>query len=419
MQDITSILTAYKGINPKLNVALETLKQHRTVLCAFHTKKLFGFGKTSSQLSECVHSQMKGGNSYSRWLRANSYVETIRHIVANMKLYVDETIARIQACVAEKKPVSDWVADKLHSSIGHVSRCLCPMPRLQGTDESGEKWLLFETTPAKGYLPGFQQKHDIHFPSPSSSSQLCTCKCPYYTSTRLPCPAMCAVFAQKSIASIEQMVPYLDTLWPVRYHPLFCVATSGVSHPHQTAAPGTALPASQMQRSAYAQPDSSATGGSVQNFNDAALRATSLPSDAAGRSSVLASLWSQVFTPSVQSVQHCRNLYELLVRHRASLTHSSNLVVAPPTTLTQSQLAAHAGPASAVVNLSAPHYNPAARRRVATAKAKDPSCYSVHKTAVVGQQVTCLCGVGHINDHKVRRLYSCLLLHVISFIQMI
>ena len=153
----------------------------------------------------------------------------------------------------------------------------------------------------------------------------------------------------------------------------------------------------------------------MQNFNDVALRATSLPSDAAGRSSVLASLWSQVFTPSVQSVQHCRNLYELLVRHRASLTHSSNLLVAPPTTLTQAQLTAQAGPITAVLNLSARDYNPAARRRVSTARAKDPSCYSVHKTAGNGQQVTCLCGVGHINDHKVRRLYSCLLLHVISF----
>ena len=101
VKDIDKILRKYEGKNTKLDTALDTLKRHRHVLCAFHTKHFFGFGKTSSQLSECVHSQIKGGNSFSRWLRANSYVDSVRHIVANMKLYVDETATRIQACVAE------------------------------------------------------------------------------------------------------------------------------------------------------------------------------------------------------------------------------------------------------------------------------------------------------------------------------
>lgn len=382
LKDITGILRKYEGINGKLDTALDTLRRYRHVLCAFHTKQFFGFGKTSSQLSECVHSQIKGGNSYARWLRANSYVESIRHIVASMKLYVDETVTRIQACVAEKKSVSDWVAEKLRSSIGHVARCLNPLPRLHATCVDGEQWLLFESFPVQGYLPSFQQKHEVHIPSPSSSSQTCTCKCPYYMSTRLPCAAICAVLAQRSIHSVEQMVPHLDSMWLVRNHPIYSYATSP-----------------QVPQLHAMQAGSSGHGGGVDaaSWNASALRATSLPSDAAGRSLVLSSLWEQVFAPSAQSGQHCRNLYDLLVRHRATLSHATVLVVPPSTTLTVGQLNSQMGPAAAVVNL----YDRTARRRVSRARSTDPSCYTVHKRAGPLQPVTCLCGIVHNNDHKV------------------
>ena len=390
VKDIDKILRKYEGKNTKLDTALDTLKRHRHVLCAFHTKQFFGFGKTSSQLSECVHSQIKGGNSFSRWLRANSYVDSVRHIVANMKLYVDETATRIQACVAEKKSVSDWVAEKLRSSIGQVARCLNPAPRLNATDDSGEQWLLFEATPVQGYLPSFQQKHEIKIPSPSCSSQTCTCNCPYYTSTRLPCAAICAVLAQRSIHSVEQLVPHLDQMWLVKNHPIYCYATS---------------PLVPQLRAMQADSGSSNHGPGARDsaaWNAAALRATSLPSDAAGRSSVLSSLWVQVFAASAQSVQHSRHLYELLVRHRATLSDSTVLVAAPPTSLTVGQLSTHLGPAADVPNLANPNpYNRGARRRVITSRQKDPSCYQVHKLAGNGMEVQCLCGERHINNNKV------------------
>ncbi len=385
VKDIAEILKKYCKKNAKLDTALDTLKRFRQVLCAFHTKKFFGFGKTSSQLSECVHAQIKGGNSYARWLRANSYVESVRHIVASMKLYVDETVTRIQACVAAKKFVSDWVAEKLQSSIGHVARCLNPAPRLNATNDIEEQWLLFETVPCQGYLPSFQQKHEINIPSPTSRSQTCTCKCPYYTSTRLPCAAICAVLAQRSIHSVEQLAPHLDSMWLVVNHPIYHYATSPqVLQLH-------AMPAVSTTSHHGAVVDS-------ETWNAAALRATSLPSDAGGRSLVLSSLWLQVFASSAQSVQHSRNLYDLLVRHRASLSHSTILVVAPASSLTVGQLNSQLGPADAVANL----YNRSAKKRVLTSRGKDPSCYSVHKQAAPLAEVKCLCGISHINDHKVR-----------------
>lgn len=114
-QDITNIHRVYAGCNAKLDLVLNTLKDYRANLCAFHTTKMFSFGKTSSQLSECQNSQIKGGNSYSRWLRCQSYIETILHIVASMQLYIDETITRIKTCVNGKKCFSPWIEAKLQT----------------------------------------------------------------------------------------------------------------------------------------------------------------------------------------------------------------------------------------------------------------------------------------------------------------
>ncbi len=62
-QDIHAIRTAHAGRNLKLNECIKTLTDNRRHLCAFHTKKLFSFGKTSSQLSESFNAQTKGGRS--------------------------------------------------------------------------------------------------------------------------------------------------------------------------------------------------------------------------------------------------------------------------------------------------------------------------------------------------------------------
>ncbi len=114
-QDINHTCTLYASFNAKLAEVLNNLKEHRARLCAFHTTKLFSFGKTSSQLSECQNSQIKGGNSYSRWLRCQNYIQTILHIVASMQIYIDETITRIKTCVSANKCISPWIETKLQT----------------------------------------------------------------------------------------------------------------------------------------------------------------------------------------------------------------------------------------------------------------------------------------------------------------
>ena len=53
--------------------------------------------------SWCPH--IATGNQYSRFLRAQNYVETLIHIAMNMRLYIDETIKKIKDCVKAKQQV--------------------------------------------------------------------------------------------------------------------------------------------------------------------------------------------------------------------------------------------------------------------------------------------------------------------------
>jgi hypothetical protein len=384
VQDIDATHRLYKGKNAKLDIVLDTLKNHRFQLCAFHTKKLFGFGKSSSQLSECWNSQIKGGNTYSRFLRAQGFIETLIHMATSMRIYVDETIDRINACVTAKHVVSDWIREKIESSIRKIARCLSPEPRLQGTfegDNGHELWLLYESVPVKGYLPAFQQKHTLKF----SESGLCTCMCPYFTSTRLPCNAMVTLLARKGIVSIEHICKYLNPMWLVKNHPLFHLANIPAVRPSSSVTIATVQPFAEVS----------------QRLNTESLRSLTIPTDINGRRAWLTSLWDQVLPASIACANEARTLAEILIRRRSALGNAHVLLVPPPLGITQSQVTSGAGPASAVLNLANGAYNRTQRGRITAARVRDPSCYSVWKTAAQGQPVKCLCGVEHVNDKKV------------------
>ena len=122
--------------------------------------------------------------------------------------------------------VSDWIRLKVEDSVSKIIRCLNPEPRFIGTcggDQGHEMWLLFEQVPHKLYLPAFQQRHELKFSLGDVAS--CECKCPYFMSTRLPCCAMCALLARKGFVTTDQMCPFLHSMWLVKNHPLYVLAT--------------------------------------------------------------------------------------------------------------------------------------------------------------------------------------------------
>ena len=395
-QDINLISAKFKGSNSKLDLVIDTLIENRKNLCAFHTTQLFSFGKSSSQLSECQNSQIKGGNSYARWLRAQNYLETLVHIATLMRLYIDETKERIQKCVLEKRVVSPWIEDKLRSSLRKINRCLFPQPMLQGTeggDEGVQIWLVFEAVPVKGYLPAFQQRHLIRFkvgvPAP------CTCSCPYFTSTRLPCDAMCAIFATKNIQSIEAISHHMDGMWLIRSHPIYPIAMALV------ASAGVVLP----EAVAVSHATPAKKHVAIERANADALRSIQLPTDVSSRRHVLSTLFEQVLSRTAACASSSSDLHAFLVQHRSKLSQSQTLFVPPPLAISVRQTSAGLGPSAEVPNrANAPKrgYNPSAKKRVSTAKLTDPTKYSTHKNAGFNQPVQCLCGCTYNNEKKVR-----------------
>lgn len=282
--------------------------------------------------------------------------------------------------------------------LRHINRCMFPAPRLQGTeggDQGCEIWLLFESVPAQGYLPAYQQRHSVKFklgdPAP------CICSCPHFTSTKLPCSAVCAVLALKNIQSIEEISTYMIPMWLVTNHPLFALTT-------QSLIPVVMPQGAPVLLAANASAD---TAMAISTLNRQAVQQMQLPTDATGRLEVLTQLCNQLLPTTAASASLSKDLHSLLVQHRSRMFQSQSVVCPPRSEISRAQNACGTGPANAVMNMSNhPRYRRNAGQRIGTARSRDPSCYTVYKTAMPGAQVQCLCGGFHINNHKVSSLRS-------------
>lgn len=267
---------------------------------------------------------------------------------------------------------------------------MCPQPRLNGTeggDQGHEIWLVYESVPVQGYLPAYQQRHSIRFklgdPAP------CTCCCPHFTSTRLPCSAICTVLAMKNIQTVPDIVKYIDGMWLVENHPCFPLATH--SSVDQAAITSTSV------HSAF-QHDVNAV---ISRTNREALQQMELPTDLSGRHQVLTQAFNQILPNTAASAVLSRDLFMVLTQHRCRMTQSQSVILPPPCQISQTQATSGSGPAHAIVNLASVRpYKRSAKQRVSTAKLKDPACYTVHKTGAPGAVVRCLCGQSHVNDKK-------------------
>ncbi len=308
--------------------------------------------------------------------------------------------------------VSDWIRLKLAKSVSQINRCLHPDPRFVGTfggdQDHHEMWLLFEQVPQKLYLPAFQQRHELKFALGDVPS--CGCSCPYFTSTRLPCSAMCALLARKGIVDTAQMCPFLHPMWLVKNHPLYPIAT----RPELTADPMLPLEVSEtslridgaaatVPSSQIIVSDSTSTGAdAIVRHNADALRNLSIPTDTNGRRAFLNTLFQQVLPGAAASAVATRDIVECFLAQRAKLGNSLSLLAAPRMAISHRQELAGLGSRTEVPNLAvSKHYNPATRHRITTARAKDPSCYVVNRTAGIDQPVQCMCGQIYINNKKV------------------
>ncbi len=309
-----------------------------------------------------------------------------------MNLYVDDTIGRIQKCVNEKKVVSQWIEEKLDNSLRKINRCLFPAPRLhdtEGGNDGVETWLLFEAVPVNGYLPAFQQRHNIRFklgqPAP------CTCSCPYFTSTRLPCNAMCALFSTKNIQTIEAISHHMDEMWLIRGHPIYTLAMS--LEAARASGVGVVVPP-------VASQNVTAVSETITRSNADAMRSVQLPTDVGSRRVVLSNLFAQVLSRTAACSAFSRDMHDYLVQHRSKLAQSQSVFVPPTSQISAYQSAAGMGPAADVPNRANITYNPAKKGRVRIARNSDPSKYSTFRSAGHNMPVKCLCGLTYNNEKK-------------------
>ena len=267
-------------------------------------------------------------------------------------------------------------------------------------------WLLFEQVPKKLYLPAFQQRHEITFSLGDVPS--CECKCPYFTSTRLPCCAVCALLARKGFSTTAQMCPFLHSMWLVKNHPLYVIATRpAAAEPTVTLQASETLTQDRVAAADDGHPSqtmvsergSSCAIEEIHRHNADALRNLMIPTDTNGRRNFLSTMFQQILPGAAASAVVTREVIVCFLVQRAKLGNSQSLIAAPDHSITRRQDLAGQGPATAVRNLAV--YNPARRHRVSTAKLNDPACYVVHKQAGQDQPVKCLCGVIYNNNHKV------------------
>ena len=387
--DLSALQTRFGSLNERLCSSLQELYDARQKLCAFFTTQTLNNGKSSSQLSEVFNSSVKGGNEYARILRANNYYQTLHHISQLFSLYVDETVKAIQSCLKAKRVVSDYMYKKLEESIRRVARCLSSPPKMEATLHDGsEIWIVLEKVPEFGCLPAYDQQHKVTFKS-SLNVQAMTCVCPYFVSTQILCSGCATVGSVKGSSSAQGLIPFLKDHWLVANHPLAFLAKQGVvsggdgvdDHWQQEAA----------DHNDFADPHGSC----------AVVAVSDIPQSASDRREMLTSVFNEVVSSTIKDTSLCRSLLEALVSHRAKCYSASSLLMPPASAITQAQENAGLGPQSEVKNLAAVAvYERRKKQRVGTAQNKDPTAYSLYKTAAFMKMVKCPCGKEVLNERR-------------------
>ena len=298
-------------------------------------------------------------------------------------MYIDQAVAAIIDCVKTKKLVSPWIERKLNVSLKRVPACLSVHPaKLSTADNGTESWQIIEKVPAFKHLPAYDQVHSVRFCNGSPSS----CSCPYFVSTIIVCSGIATVCCVKGGALIDSLIPHLEPMWLVASHPLYDEAKQAI-----TAIPGQPLSVSSLIHSSQPPP--------MQRLQSAVVvGATAIPQGKPERRAMLNQIFVELLPRTIDSAALTSALHQLLVQHRSTCVGSTSLLMPPPLAITQRQATAGLGHASEVQNLA--NYDRRSKQRKATAQMKDPSLFTVYKSAAHGAQVQCMCGTTHTNDKK-------------------
>jgi hypothetical protein len=113
---------------------------------------------------------------------------------------------------------------------------------------------------------------------------------------------------------------------------------------------------------------------------------------------MLNQVFLEVLPRTIDSAALTSALHQLLVQHRSTCVGSTSMLMPPPLAITQRQANAGLGAVAEVPNLG--NYDRRSKHRKVAAQMKDPSLFTVYKSAAHGAQVRCMCGTTHTNDKK-------------------
>lgn len=412
MMDIMQLQHTFAPRSDRVATLLTDLVNLRQKLCMFHVSKVFTMMRVASSVAESVHSAIKGGNEFSRLLKASNLYETLLHILSSMKVYVDDTVRDIQSILEKGYSYSRYVYTFLQIAWQNMARCT-------RVDQRGDSnvWIVLEQVPeqrsstkstknfAQYVLPGFTQHHEVTMRDDKHP----TCTCPEYTQGYRMCCAVCAVLCRLNRGADYKKVSMLHDLWDIRNHPLFPLAAPNVAFtPYAAIEVQLPQPVRTFILSKY-----------VYTYIQQ-VTSTSMQPVALARLDQLSVLFKEVWVPSAACPSHYTTLRSLLLYQKQILSGQNPeqhpALFAPQMQVTMAQSNAQQGPASAAVQLSrlggpspkkrsspsAAKYNPQDRHRVHTAQSRDPTSYSLHKRAIEGAQITCDCGESLINTKRTR-----------------
>lgn len=378
VQDIDALSAKYSTYG-RVCTLLQDLKKLRAKLCVFHVSKFFTMMRVASSIAESTHSAIKGGCEFKKMLRSNNFYESMLHILQLMKIYIDDTVEDLKNFAKKGWKYSPYA----RKFINHAWSCMAQCAATRQVSET--EWRIVQNVPEYSggkdqtayTLPAYTQLHVVTFDSDKTHA---TCTCPEYTQGLRLCAAVCAVLFQQGRGAMHKDVSVLHPCWHLENHPLWCL----VHDPCIAFVKAATV-------SAPLQPNIT----SVSLFPNDVMRLAKLES-----------AFHDVARDSLKSPHFDRLLNMLQTQKQILMGQSLDHALAlPPTTAVAAVHLNRGGvPDVDVVNLSrmATSYNRASKGRLATAKAKDPTAYSLHLRGAPDTLITCDCGESVMNNKRAR-----------------
>lgn len=201
--------------NPSAEKYWTGLFDSRLRVCKTFTKKVFSCGHTSTSRAEGTNARVKGNGALKKLLKKAEIDRSISRVLDLVKNQEGKALQTIKGYIKANKKWSDYVDGIWKENVSHTSRLVCIAIEASSDSEkicyniSRKKDM---KTISKVTIP--RQKGAF---SP-------TCTCGSFSSRKIPCTCICAVFSSPSVSQKLFVEDNLHPRWRLVNHPLYAKA---------------------------------------------------------------------------------------------------------------------------------------------------------------------------------------------------